>query len=130
MQQIESLVLPPPSCTDAEVAEFGALVSSVPTLKNDVELSWLSAGLVARQPFKFDHPAAQRRRRLLILSREIVLAQRSPKMFEHGQRFSFWMQGFSGLSASSPCAIWGSNGVLLILFCTRRKANVIPFFLL
>jgi hypothetical protein len=70
-------------------------VGRVPALEDEVELFRTVQFAVALEPAGFHHSAAHRRRRLLVLSGEGVLALRLAQLFEDLHRFSFGMEHFA-----------------------------------
>src|SRR5438128_3168922 len=81
-----------PSCAHREIAELGRLVGGVPALHDAVEPLRPFVLAIALEPFGLDHPAAQRGRGLLILSGEVVFADRAPDAAEGVERLAVGVQ--------------------------------------
>ena len=69
-----------PGRTHAVVAEFRRLVRGIPALDDLAEAVRALTRFIILEPSGFDHGAAERRRVLLILGREVVLADRLTDM--------------------------------------------------
>src|SRR5205823_10790657 len=80
--QIIPLVTYPPSRAHAVIAQLRSLISGIPALHGLTEPFRAFTRLVILQPARFHHGAAERRRVLLILGREIVLADRLTDVFK------------------------------------------------
>src|SRR5882762_7776306 len=91
-QQVKVLAPHTPGRTDAEVAELGRLVGGVPALHDVLEALRPLVLAVALEPCFLDQPAAQGCRGLLILTSEIVLADRPSDVLESGERLARGVQ--------------------------------------
>jgi len=67
-----------PGRADTVVAEFGCFISRVPTLEDEVKLRRLVQIVVALEPPRLDHASVEWGRCLLILAREVILANDLP----------------------------------------------------
>src|SRR5882672_1727561 len=130
MQQVKIVLLFPPGCAHAVVAQFCRLYSCVPTLKNRVELGRLVANFVRSEPGQFDHAATERSRFLLILTREVVLALNATDVTQNFQRLALGMQSFARTSPYRASIVEGLDDVRFLLDCDGWESKDFPMSLL
>ena len=99
VQEIEVRALEAPGRADGIVGELGRLVGGVPALDDPVELVRTVVRPIAAEPGLLDHAAASRRRRLLVLAGEIVLADRRADLLERLERLALRVERFAGRAA-------------------------------
>ena len=84
---------------------------------------------VAFEPTRLDHAAAQWRRRLLVLAREIVCADGAAELREHLLWLALGMQDLTRLAAKGLPAEYGFDQVQLVVVGDRRQAHDLPILL-
>jgi hypothetical protein len=86
------------SRADGIVGKLRRLIRRVPALDDLIEPRRALFWAIAPEPSFLDHSAASGSRRLLILSGEIVLADRGPDSLQRFERFALGMERCAGYS--------------------------------
>src|SRR5437762_4693108 len=84
-----------PSRAHREIAELGRLIGGVPALHDALEALRPLVLAIALEPFGFHQAAAQRSRRLLILSGEVVWTDGPPDVLEGFERLTVGVQSLA-----------------------------------
>src|SRR5207245_6532808 len=93
--QKELLLSHSPGRAHREIAELGRLVGGVPALYDAVEALRPVLLTVALKPICLDQTATERRRGLLVLAGEVVLADSPADAIQYFGRLAVRMQGFA-----------------------------------
>ena len=98
VEQIEVRPLDAPSRADGIVGKLGGLVRRVPALDDLIEARWALLWAIAPKPGFLDHSAAGRRRRLLILSGEVIFTDGRSDALQRFERFALRVKRCAGHS--------------------------------
>src|SRR5713101_10000854 len=98
VQQVIPLFARTPGRAYAVIAELGRLVCGIPALYGLTEPLRAFTRLVVLQPSRFHHRTAERRRVLLVLGREIVLADRLTDLCQCRRRLALGVEDLPDFS--------------------------------
>ena len=119
-----------PSRADGIIGELGRLARRVPALDDLIEARWALLWAIAPKPGFLDHSAAGRRRRLLILSGEVIFADSRSDALQRFEQFALRVKRCTGHSRERPAAKGRFDEVLFVDFGDRRERDGLPPLLL
>ena len=129
IKEKEILVPYSPSRAYREIAELGRFVGRIPALHDAVEARGQFVLAIALEPCRLDQAAAQRSRRLLILTGEIVFADCAPDASEGFERLAVGVQRLALTAGEAPRSPDRLDLVRFVSFGDRRKAQNLPVLL-